>query len=129
MKRSALERRTELQRRTPLARKPLAPAPVSLPPPSDVPHYTTTGAIRPVKRRAVSPASKAQRAKVRDRPCIVCGASDCDPAHVVSRAQGGCDHPDCVVPLYRRCHIYPLTVGIPAHGKPAPKPLGVKVAL
>lgn len=36
--------------------------------------------------------------------CIVCMRSPCDPAHLVSRAQGGCDHPLCVVPLCRSCH-------------------------
>ena len=27
-----------------------------------------------------------------------------DPAHLVPRTLGGCDHPECVVPLCRRCH-------------------------
>jgi cytochrome c553 len=26
------------------------------------------------------------------------------PAHLVPRSLGGCDHPDCVAPLCRRCH-------------------------
>ncbi len=56
--------------------------------------------------RAFSPTSKAQRLKVSGLPCLVCGARDgVDPAHVTPRARGGCDHPDCVVPLCRfRCH-------------------------
>jgi hypothetical protein len=27
-----------------------------------------------------------------------------DPAHLVPRSLGGCDEPDCVVPLDRPCH-------------------------
>jgi len=38
------------------------------------------------------------------RSCLVCGRSDVDPAHLVPRSRGGCDHPECVVPLCRRCH-------------------------
>jgi hypothetical protein len=52
----------------------------------------------------VSPASEAQRAKVAGEPCLVCGARPSDPAHLVARSRGGCDHPDCVVALCRRCH-------------------------
>lgn len=52
----------------------------------------------------MSPASEAQRAKVADRPCLACGRRPVDPAHLVPRSLGGCDHPDCVVPLCRRCH-------------------------
>lgn len=49
-------------------------------------------------------ASPAQREKVSDEACVVCGSGPCDPAHVASRAQGGCDSPLCVVPLCRRHH-------------------------
>lgn len=57
------------------------------------------------KPRAVSPASPAQRAKVRDRLCVSCGSlGPCDPSHLTPRAHAGCDHPDCVVPLCRFCH-------------------------
>lgn len=57
------------------------------------------------KRRAVSPASSEQRAKVKDRLCVNCADDGpCDPAHLTARAQGGCDHPDCVLPLCRECH-------------------------
>jgi hypothetical protein len=58
----------------------------------------------PLARTTVSPASEAQRAKVRGQRCLACGARPIDPAHLVSRALGGCDEPDCVVPLCRRCH-------------------------
>lgn len=49
-------------------------------------------------------ASKAQRAKVRDAECIVCGWHECDPAHLISRAKGGGDDPLDVVPLCRADH-------------------------
>ena len=58
----------------------------------------------PLRRSAVSPASPAQRAKVAGRACLVCGRRPVDPAHVVPRSLGGCDHPDCVVPLCRVHH-------------------------
>lgn len=58
----------------------------------------------PLKRKPFTPASRDQRSKVRDRPSIVSGQGPCDPCHLVSRAQGGCDHPDCVVPLTRAEH-------------------------
>lgn len=50
------------------------------------------------------PASERQRAKVIGRECLVCGRTPCDPAHIVPRKRGGCDHEDCVVPLCRPCH-------------------------
>jgi hypothetical protein len=58
----------------------------------------------PLGRTPVSPASEEQRAKVNGLPCLVCGRRPVDPAHLVPRSLGGCDHPDCVVPLDRRCH-------------------------
>lgn len=54
-------------------------------------------------RRGMS-ASPEQRTKVRDERCRICKRSPCDPAHVIARAQGGCDQPECVVPLCRECH-------------------------
>ena len=60
---------------------------------------------QPTKRRPISPASPAQRNKVRLAPCICCDSlGPCDPAHLVSRAEGGDDDPRAVVPLCRRCH-------------------------
>lgn len=60
----------------------------------------------PPKRRSVSPASHAQRAKVRAMlGSIVSGATPCDPAHIWPRGLGGCDDPLCVVPLTRAEHI------------------------
>jgi hypothetical protein len=62
---------------------------------------------RPTK--GISPASKEQRAKANSEPCVVSGfvqgiTATVDPAHLVSRAQGGCDDPLCVVPLERVHH-------------------------
>lgn len=48
--------------------------------------------------------SAGQRLKVSGQPCIVCGSGPCDPAHVAASAQGGCQSPDCVVPLCRKHH-------------------------
>jgi len=65
----------------------------------------------PLRRRAAlqqSPsmaASEAQRAKVAAERCIVCHTpTRIDPAHVIPRSLGGCDHPDCVVALCRLHH-------------------------
>jgi hypothetical protein len=60
----------------------------------------------PFRRMGMSSlrASPAQRRKVAGLPCAVCGSGPCDPAHVASRAQGGCADPLCVVPLCRPHH-------------------------
>jgi hypothetical protein len=65
---------------------------------------TTLRRLTPVRRTVVSPASEAQRDKVAGQGCLVCGKRPVDPAHLVPRSLGGCDHPDCVVPLDRCCH-------------------------
>lgn len=58
-------------------------------------------------RQAISPASPAQRRKVRELGyCIACRkpASEdraIDPAHLCDRSKGGCDHEDCVTGLCR----------------------------
>jgi hypothetical protein len=58
-----------------------------------------------LKRGLSAPASAAQRAKVASRRCLVCGSpARVDPAHLVPRSLGGCDHADCVVPLCRTHH-------------------------
>ena len=45
-------------------------------------------------------ASDAQRAKIVGGACIVClQTKGLTPAHLAPRSLGGCDHPDCVVPL------------------------------
>jgi hypothetical protein len=50
-------------------------------------------------------ASDAQRAAVAGRCCVVCGADKrVDPAHVIPKSLGGCNHPLCVIPACRRCH-------------------------
>lgn len=59
----------------------------------------------PSKRRAsFTPASSAQREKVRFAACIACAATPATPAHLAPRAHGGCDHDLCVVPLCFHCH-------------------------
>lgn len=58
-----------------------------------------------MKRGTGFAASDAQRAKVFEMFCVNCGSTGkSDPAHLTARAQGGCDHPDCVLPLCRSCH-------------------------
>ena len=53
----------------------------------------------------IAATSEEQRRKVDGVACLVCRRSDgIDPAHLASRSRGRCDHPDCVVPLCRRCH-------------------------
>jgi hypothetical protein len=45
-------------------------------------------------------ASTAQRAKIVGRWCVVCSQTKgITPAHLTPRSLGGCDDPDCVVPL------------------------------
>lgn len=62
------------------------------------------------KVRTISPASPAQRKKVRDLPCVVTGETNetstwpIDPAHLCPRAKGGCDSERCVIPLRRDLH-------------------------
>ena len=82
-----MRRRTALRRGRPPARR--------------TPLRRTT----PLQRQPCAPASAAQRAKVAGRRCLVCNASArIDPAHLVPRSLGGCDHPLCVVALCRSCH-------------------------
>lgn len=55
----------------------------------------------------MSPASPAQKEKISmERYCMACGIRSSaftviDPAHLCARARGGCDDPECVVPLCR----------------------------
>src|SRR3954471_376963 len=82
MKRSVpLQRKSPLRTGVPLARSPRAP-----------------------KRRAISPASTAQREKVRFAPCIRCAVEGVQPAHVIDRSLGGTDDPRAVVALCAACH-------------------------
>jgi hypothetical protein len=57
--------------------------------------------IRPKRWLPVSPA---QRVKVIESPCLVCGRNPVDAAHLVPQRLGGCAAPDCVVPLCRTHH-------------------------
>lgn len=90
MKRTPLKRKTPMDRRSaPLRRT----------------GFGTRGDVksRP-KRKPISPASPKQRAKIAEEVSIVSGREGCDPAHLWARGAGGCDHPDCVVPLTREEH-------------------------
>ena len=57
-----------------------------------------------MRRTAISPAHRGQRAKVHGVVCRNCGVEGTDPAHTVDRSLGGCDSPLCVIPLCRECH-------------------------
>ena len=82
-----LRRRTALKRGgPPLRRTALKPSPEA------------------AKRHALA-ASDAQRTKVAGQPCLVCARrTRVDPAHLIPRSLGGCDEPECVVPLCRAHH-------------------------
>ena len=68
-------------------------------------HSAPPGRRGPLARAPFAPASAAQREAVRDRPCLVCGARrPIDPAHLVPRSVGGCEHALCVVALCRRAY-------------------------
>jgi hypothetical protein len=90
-------RRSELQRKTPLRRTTLLEA----------------KNMRGRPRRAISPATPAQRARVKDQACIVFGPAGCwcdgpvQPAHLIDRslAPAAGDHPLAVVPLCARHHV------------------------
>lgn len=82
-------RRTPLRRRTPLARG----ADTQLRP------SALAQAAAPSARRPMA-ASQAQRAKIIGAACVVCAKTNgLTPAHLAPRGLGGCDHPDCVVPM------------------------------
>jgi hypothetical protein len=60
---------------------------------------------KPLARTASMAATERQRAAVAGRLCIVCGTDQpIDPAHLISRAIGGCGDPLCVVPACRAHH-------------------------
>lgn len=59
----------------------------------------------PTKRKPISAASKEQAAKRNAGVSVVSGASEgLDAAHLCPRGLGGCDDPDCTVPLTRYEH-------------------------
>jgi hypothetical protein len=95
MRRAPLRRSTPLRsapgplRQIPLRRTPLRPGPWRAPSDGE-----TNG------RRAPFGASDAQREKIVGGACVVCRQTKgLTPAHLAPRSLGGCDHPDCVVPL------------------------------
>ncbi len=65
----------------------------------------TRAPSQPKRRRPISEASPAQRAKRAAGTSIVSGETQgLDAAHLCSRGLGGCDDPLCVVPLTRAEH-------------------------
>jgi hypothetical protein len=88
-------KRSELKRKTPMKRGSATLARVEL----------RRSAPKP-RSKAISPATPEQRAKVRERACVVCSNGPCDPAHLVDRslAPSAGDDRRAVVPLCRRCH-------------------------
>ena len=98
MKRSELKRTTELRRSTPLtAREAVREG-----------RRDASLARRSTLKRsgAISPASPAQREKVKLMACAVCEGEPCDPAHLISRGllTEGQDDPRAVIPLCRGHH-------------------------
>jgi hypothetical protein len=86
-------------KRTPLRRRAPLPRTSPLHTPKRLRRRT------PLERSPSLAASQPQRDKVAGAPCIVCGVTTrIDPAHVIPRSLGGCDHPDCVVALCRLHH-------------------------
>jgi hypothetical protein len=71
-----------------------------------------------LKRSKTFAASKVQQEKVKLLPCAHCGTegdqfNPIDPAHLWPRSKGGCNHPNCVIPLCRSCHrIYDPSGGL-----------------
>jgi hypothetical protein len=95
MRRAPLRRSTPLRsapgplRQLPLRRTPLRPGP-----------WRTPGDGATNGRPAPFGASAAQREKIVGGACVVCRQTKgITPAHLAPRSLGGCDHPDCVVPL------------------------------
>jgi hypothetical protein len=89
MKRAPLRRRTPLRRGAgPIRRTPLRPS-----------RKPASERDRSAKRPPFG-ASETQRQKVVGGACVVCQQTKgITPAHLAPRSLGGCDHPDCVVPL------------------------------
>jgi 5-methylcytosine-specific restriction endonuclease McrA len=87
-------RRKPLERRTPLKAR------------SELKRGSGLKRPAPKRRGSISPATPAQRARVKDRACIVCAAHPCDPAHLIDRslAPSAGDDVRMVVPLCRPCH-------------------------
>jgi hypothetical protein len=104
MKRTSLERRTPLARHTPLARATELARTTQL----------ARGSTSSLRRTPLGHATPAQRARVKDRQCIVFDPTDglcrchgpVQPAHLIDRALAPAagDHPLAVVPLCARHH-------------------------
>ncbi len=76
-----------------------------VPEPKPRAQLVTRAPSQPKRRRPISEASPAQRAKRAAGASIVSGETQgLDAAHLCSRGLGGCDDPLCVVPLTREEH-------------------------
>lgn len=64
------------------------------------------------KRSAVK--DPAMLAEIRSQPCVVCGATPSDAAHIKSRGAGGDDTADNLMPLCREHHRIQHADGWPA---------------
>jgi hypothetical protein len=96
MKRGRLKRRASLERGAPPERRtPLTRATPLRPVPPAGPQQAPGAGSRPPLA-----ASDAQRAKIVGSACVVCRQTKgITPAHLAPRSMGGCDEPDCVLPL------------------------------
>ena len=63
------------------------------------PHPSTQPKRKRLKPGKGFAAASAQRAKVKDKACLVCAQQPCHPAHLLDRSLGGGDEPEAVVPL------------------------------
>ena len=88
MRSGPLKRKAALSRTTPL-------------PPREKPIARQS---RRRRRRSISQASPAQRAKIKGKLCVHCGEPATTPMHLWPRGLGGCDDPLCVLPACWDCH-------------------------
>jgi hypothetical protein len=90
VRRTPLRRSADMRRRTPA------------PPPPDPLRGDGNGraAIASTGSKRRGAASAAQREKIAGAACIVClQTRGLTPGHLAPRSMGGCDDPDCVVPM------------------------------
>jgi len=95
---SPMQRTSELKRTTGLERR------ASLQRTGGPQRTAAPARTKPARRAAISPASPAQREKIKGRPCVVCGAPATTPMHLWPRGRGGCDDALCVLPACWLCH-------------------------
>jgi hypothetical protein len=97
MKPAPLRRSTPLRRSAGPARRTPPPRTTPLRP---GPWRKATADVQTEQERPPFGAAETQRHKIVGSACIVClQTKGITPAHLAPRSLGGCDHPDCVVPL------------------------------